>query len=125
MREQLATRVVEGFFVGQSLSQKLAGFLRIADDRFRSTIGVQLRPFWSDENGNFEFVRAAENLVGEIVGDDAFVVVGKYERVEIFERRRKRAQQAALRVGVQRLAAFAIDANDVLMTRDDARLDAW
>ena len=123
VREQGAACVVERFFVGERLRQELSGFLGVADDRFCTTIGVKLRALRSDEYRNFEFVSGAQNFVGEIVGDDAFVVVGEDERFEIFHRSGKRAQETTLRFRMERLTAFAIDADDVLMARDDARLD--
>ena len=41
----------------------------------------------------------AEDAVGEIVGDESFVVVGEDQRVEIFERGGERAEEAAFGFG--------------------------
>ena len=41
MRKQLASGIVERFFVGQRLREKLAGFFRVADDGFCAAIGIK------------------------------------------------------------------------------------
>src|ERR1700716_761262 len=65
----------------------------------------------------------AENAFSEIVGDQAFVIVGEDEGVEVLQRSKQRAQEALFGFRPQRFAALAIDAHDLLMARDDARFD--
>src|SRR5712692_4802265 len=85
MREQGAAGFFDGFFVGEGTRDVKAGFLSIADDGARATIGIKARRFRLHENGNFQLMRGAEDAVGEVVGDETFVVVGKHERVEMPE----------------------------------------
>ena len=84
MREEGAACFINGFFVVERLADVEAGFLGVADDGARAAIGVEARSFWFYEDGNFELVSGAENAIGEIVGDEAFIVVGENESVEFF-----------------------------------------
>ena len=63
----------------------------------------------------------AQNTIGEIVGDQAFVVVGKHQRVKFLERAKNQPQKSFLGFGAEQLAALAIDANHLLVPRDDPR----
>src|SRR5713226_7439357 len=63
----------------------------------------------------------AQNTIGEIVGDQTFVVVGKHQRVKFLERGKKQPQKSFLGFGAERLAALAINANHLLVPRDDPR----
>src|SRR5882724_7125797 len=85
MREQGAACFLDGFFVGEGTRDVEAGFFCVADDGARAAIGVEARRFRLYENGNFQLMRGAEDAVGEVVGDETFVVVGKHERVEMPE----------------------------------------
>jgi len=63
----------------------------------------------------------AKNAFGEIVGDQAFVVVGESQGVEVFERGEQGAQDALFGFRPKRLAVLTVDAHDLLMARDNAR----
>src|SRR4029077_2153 len=74
-----------------------------------------------DENGYAQLMARAENALGEIVGYQAFVIVGENQGIEMFERGEQGAQDALFGFRPKRLAALAVDAHDLLMARDDAR----
>src|SRR5262249_32185407 len=59
----------------------------------------------------------------EFVGDQSLVVVGDHQRIELLQISKEGAQNLFLGTGVQWLAALVIDANDLLVARNDARLD--
>ena len=110
----------DGFFVGEGTRDVEAGFLSVADDGARATIRIKARRFRLHENGNFQLMRGAEDAVGEVVGDETFVVVGKHERVEMPECGKKQTQESFLGFRAERFAAFVIHANNLLVASNDA-----
>src|SRR5438445_21638 len=65
-------------------------------------------------------VRGAQNAIAERVGDKAFVVVGNDQRVQILQRGKKKTQNFLFGRGMQWFVAFAVDADNLLVTGDDA-----
>src|SRR5437899_779290 len=97
-----------------------AGGAEFADDDAGATIRIKARRFRLHENGNFQLMRGAEDAVGEVVGDETFVVVGKHERVEMPECGKKQTQESFLGFRAERFAAFVIHANNLLVASNDA-----
>ena len=123
MREQGAA----GFF-DRRVIVKLAGdeksrFLFITNDGAGSAIGKQARGFWLYESGDALAAAFIEDALGEGVGDDSFVVIGDYQRMEAREAGLDSANQGLFDGGRERVAVLAIDAHHLLMARDDARLE--
>jgi len=109
------------FFVCKRAGDEKSCFLCVANDGAGATIRVEARSFWLHENGNFQLMRGAEDAVGEVVGDETFVVVGENERVEMFERGKKQAQKFFLSFVAERFAALVIHANNLLVAGNNAR----
>src|SRR6266850_146835 len=110
-----------GFFDCKRAGDEKSCFLCVANDGAGATIRVEARSFWLHENGNFQLMRGAEDAVGEVVGDETFVVVGENERVEMFERGKKQAQKFFLSFVAERFAALVIHANNLLVAGNNAR----
>src|SRR6266478_3232907 len=60
-------------------------------------------------------------VTSKLVGDQAFVVIGKHQYVNFLERGKKQPQKFFLGFRAERLAAFVIHANHLLVPRDDPR----
>src|SRR5205814_9925578 len=62
-----------------------------------------------------------QHALPEIIGDQAFVIIREYQRIEPLERSKKRAQEALLGKRAKGLPAFMVHANQMLVPGDDAR----
>ena len=107
---------------------KLAGdeksrLLFIANDGPGSAISKQARGFRLYHRGDALAAAFVEDALGEGVGDDSFVVIGDDQRMEAGQAGFDGANQGLLDGGRERVAMLAIDAHDLLMARDDARLE--
>src|SRR5882672_2211000 len=88
MREERAAGFLDGFFVSERAGDVEASFLCVADDRACAAIGIEARRLGLHKNGNIQLMRGAEDAVGEVVGDETFVVVGENECVKMSERKK-------------------------------------
>ena len=75
-------------------------------------------------------VRGAQDAVGEIVGNQALVVIGEHQCVKFLERSKQNSQESFLSFSAERLAphearhtfaSLLIDAHHVVVFRDDSR----
>src|SRR6266851_7884249 len=66
---------------------------------------------------------SAEHSIGKRIGDQPLVVVGKHQAIEFLERRYQLAKDFFFQRRCDRLAPLVIKANNLLMARNDARLD--
>src|SRR5260370_26179211 len=82
MREQRVAGLFNRFFVGERTRDVEARFLGVAHDSPRAAIRVQPGSFRLHENGNVQLMGCAQNSVGKIVSDQAFVVIGKHQCVK-------------------------------------------
>src|SRR5262249_41655141 len=123
MSKESATGFLERFLIIERAADELAGFLEIAGDGAGAAISVEFLGFQADEDGNFVLVCGAEDTVGEIIGDEALVVVGEDESIEFLECAKEEPQDFLFGGGVQGFTALAVDADDLLMAGDDTGLD--
>src|SRR6267143_241318 len=121
VREKSVAGFFDRFFVSERARDIEAGFFGVANDGACAAIGIEARSLRLHENGNFQLMRGAEGAVGEVIGDETFVIIGENERVEPFKRRKKQAQKFFLSFRAERFAALAIDANDLLVAGNDTR----
>src|SRR5712675_3263299 len=68
-------------------------------------------------------VASAEHSIGKRIGDQALVVVGKHQAIEFLKRRYQLAKDFFFQRRCDRLAPLVINANNLLMTRNDSGLD--
>src|SRR6266446_9929675 len=66
---------------------------------------------------------SAEYSIGERIGDQALVIVGKHQAIEFLKRRYQLAKDFFFQRRCDRLAPLVINANNLLMAGNDARLD--
>src|SRR6266581_8883836 len=66
-------------------------------------------------------MRSAQNAVGKIVGDQSLVVVGKDQCIKFLQCGKQNSEKLFLGFSAELLAALVIDANHLLMPRDDPR----
>src|SRR5579883_939152 len=62
-----------------------------------------------------------KNAVRELVTQKSFVIVRNNKPIELIQRGDKQAKETFLGFRRKRIAALAVDANDLLVARDDAR----
>src|ERR1700681_4101858 len=67
-------------------------------------------------------MRSAQNAISKIIGDQALVVIGDNQRIQILQRAEKKPEEFFLSLGAQRLAALVIDAHHVVVLWDNTRL---
>src|SRR6266481_1444171 len=67
-------------------------------------------------------MRGAQNAISKIIGDQALVVIGENQRIQMLQRAEKKSEEFFLGFGAQRLAALLIDAHHVVVLCDNTRL---
>src|SRR5882724_3362670 len=100
----------------------MARFLGVAHDRAGAAISIEPGSLGLHEYRHFHLVRSVEYAIGKPIPEQPFVVIGKHESIKLFQRSDKDAKKLLFRLPGNWITAFAVDAHNVLMLRDDARL---
>src|SRR5260370_12581208 len=100
----------------------MARFLGVAPDRAGAAISIETGSLGLHEHRHFRLVRSVEQAIGKSVPKQPFVIIGKHESIKLFQRSDKDAKKLLFRLLGNWITAFAVDAHNVLMLRDDAGL---
>src|SRR5207244_5911688 len=121
MREQGAARFFDGLVVADGTRDKEARFPVVANNGAGAAIGVKPRGLRLDENGHIEAMAGVQNAVGERIGDQSLDVIREDQRVQPAERGEEPANELFLGFLPQRLAALAVHAYNLLVSREIGR----
>ena len=124
MRQQPAARIGDRIIILQRSRHQKFSFLAIADDRSRSAINRQPRPFRLHQRRNVLFHARRKHAIYKPIRHHALVVVGKYHAIDTRKRRHDQSGEFFLGVSVKRLARLAIHPYNLLISRDHTRFQS-
>src|SRR5260370_16682957 len=106
------------------MRDKPAGFLNIADHHSSSSICIEARCLWANQHGDLYLLTPGEDTISKGSADQTLVVVRENQRVEFLEGRKNLPDQFSLGFRTEGIASFTVNANDVLVSCNNARLDS-
>src|SRR5208283_598863 len=122
MRQQGAARFLDGLLVRERSRDVEAGFLGVADDGARAAVSVQARSLGLNEYRNIALMAGVQDAFRKAIVDEAFVVVGENQRVELLQGRKQQTKELLFRLRSEGIAALVVNTDDLLVARDDACL---